>query len=221
MRAAETPDTVTGGVAACTRSNPTIAIAPISQTGEIGRVSTYTLTIKNNDNSCTDTTYNITAAVPTGLNLDVKIATINVAAGKSSTYNFKVSPGVSTANGVYQLAIAVKDSANTYNVAATYNLVNLGATPPVINISGLISGQVLKNGNNKVDISATHGGGIATINVYLNGTKVQTCTNPKNGSCDYGVNNNKINPGVYVLMVEAIANDSAKTTNTKSITFTK
>jgi len=212
--------TVTGAVT-CKEGTPTISVSPTSTTGEIGVAQSYTLSIKNNDSGCPNKTYNIAASVPSGFKVDVSSASVTLASGASTTKVFKMTPGTGVTNGIYSLSISISEGTNRYSASGTYNVITYIAIPPTVNIIGLTNNQKLGNGNNNVTVSASHNKGIAEINIFLNNIKVASCTNPKKNECTYGVNASKIVVGSYVLKAEAIANDGVKTSNIKTIVFTR
>ena len=205
----------------CNKVNPTISISPTSSVGQASKAITYTLSVKNNNSTeCGNATYNLSASMQNGFNVSAPSTSLIVAAGKTGTLVYTVTPNATVTNGLYPLSITVKEGTATYSTAATYNVVNMTVEPPSITTSGVNNGAKLGSGNNKFNVTATHANGISIIEIYLNNLKVQTCNNPKNGSCEYAINSNKINAGNYVLLVEATANNSAKTKNTRTITFT-
>ena len=210
--------TISGAVT-CKKVAPTISISPTSGTGEQGATISYTMTVKNNDSGCANNTYNVVASVPSGFTLDISKASMTLASGKSASQAFKMTSGVNTLNGIYALSLAVTEGTNSYKASANYNVITYVAVPPSVNVTGLTNNQKIGSGNTNVTASASHSKGIATINIYLNGAKVATCNNPNKGECKYGVNANKIVSGTYMLKVEAIANDSTKTSNSKTVTF--
>ena len=212
---------VTGGTV-CVRKNPTISVVPTAATGERNKTMGYTLTITNNDSGCTSNSYAVTATVPSNFSVDKKNISATLAPGASGSYVLNVTPGNTVGNGVYSLSISITEGANKYSAGATYNVINPtggSSVPPVVEISGLKDGATIPNGNNKLVVKGTHADGIKTIIIYLNDVKVQTCENPKKNECDYSIQGNKINAGQYVLKAEVIANDSAKTMNTMSISL--
>jgi len=210
--------TVTGAVT-CKEVAPTISVSPTTQTGEVGTALSYTLNIKNNDVGCPNKTYSVTASIPSGFKIDVSSYSVTLASGSSTTKVFKMTPQTGVVNGIYSLSLAISEGTNRYSAAGTYNVITYIAVPPSVNITGLTNNQKLGSGNTNVVASASHSKGIAAINIYLNTVKVATCNNPSKGECKYGINANKIISGTYVLKVEAIANDSTKTSNSKTITF--
>ena len=215
-------DSKAGTNPTCVTANPAISIAPSSFSGESGKAATYTISIKNNDSVlCQNSEYAITPKTLTGFTFNNTSSKITVGPGQTGTAPFVVTPGSGVANGVYSVGFDVKVLTSSYSTSATYSVLNnTVGTPASINITGVIDGQKLNgNGNVKIGITATHSKGISLINVYLNNVKVQSCSNPKNGACDYSVNVNKLAAGTYVLKVEAVANDGLQTTNSKIVTF--
>ena len=209
----------------CTRANPAISLTPTSQVGAAGKLLQYTLSVKNNDTTaCADNAYAVTATMPNDFTLTPTSQNITLKPGETRTLSFSATPNATVTNGNYSLAVSIKEGTSTYNASATYTVSNTTvtpSTPPTISTSGITDGGKLGNGNNKFQVTASHANGIAVIEIYLNGVKVETCNTPKNGVCEHAIHANNTAAGTYVLKIDVTANDSARTQNSKTVTFTR
>ena len=212
------PTTTTA--APCVRANPTITLAPANQTGEVGQTVTYTLTIRNNDNAqCASATFNISHSMTGGFTVQASRTSIALTPGATGTITYNVTPAMTVANGSYPLSLTITESGRQFTASANYNVTSSVGVPPAITVTGITAGTRIPNGNNNIRISATHARGIASIVVRLNNNVLRTCTNVMN--CDVQVHANNLAAGTHTLVVEAYANDVARTMNTRPIQFTR
>ncbi|MDR0771559.1 MAG: hypothetical protein LBF15_00350 [Candidatus Peribacteria bacterium] len=213
----------------CVRGTTSVSVTPLSEKVKPGTTIDYKISIKNNDYACGTTPFTISGATPNGSWTLGNSVNKSLNSGEEFETIIKVSSKSNEKNGTYNIPFTVRNnSTNTSSiVTATYvidsnNTTGGGTTTTTtITTSGITDGAKLGNGNNKFQVTASHASGISTIEIYLNDEKVTTCSNPKNGICEYSINANKIDAGTYVLKVDVTANDSAKTKSSKTITFTK
>jgi len=157
--------TVNAGVsvtlaAPCAHANPTLAISPgQSPPTAPGTPATYTLTLTNNDSaSCSLSTFNFSAIVPTGWSSSFAAPSVALNSGANATINLTVVSPSSAAAGLDSFSVtATNAGASGYSAsaAATY------AVSPHVAVSGFASGG---NGGGSVIVSAVVTSGSTPVN---------------------------------------------------------
>ncbi len=101
--------------AAC-GTNPQITASPTTRSASAGDSETYTITIKNNDETgCSDRTFKLTASGPIGwptISLD-KIFTASLSPGGSETATLTVKSKSPENDGIYVISVIAEDSADS------------------------------------------------------------------------------------------------------------
>ena len=88
------------GPATCSQANPTVAISPSSLTGPDGSTVDYSVTVTNNDSSCSAAGFDLASAVPSGWAASFSPAALTLDSGQngSSTMTVTVPAGASGSN---------------------------------------------------------------------------------------------------------------------------
>jgi hypothetical protein len=103
-----------GGGTTCTRANPTVSLSPASQSTTIGSSVSYTMTVTNKDNSgCTASSFNLGAAMPSGLTAAFGASSLSIAPGSSASTNLTVSSSSSLSSGTYGFTATGANSTTT------------------------------------------------------------------------------------------------------------
>jgi C1A family cysteine protease len=97
----------------CVQANPTLTLSPSAPPAVTpGTPLTYTVSITNNDNSgCASSTFNLSAAVPSGWTGVFGSSALTISAGGSSSTSFKVTSSTTAASGSYPVTVSTTDSA--------------------------------------------------------------------------------------------------------------
>jgi len=115
----------------CTHANPSVSLSP-SQSAWVAAGTTvpFTLSVKNNDSSaCSDATFSLNAAVPSGWTGVFSSPTVAISPGASTSTSLNVTSPAGTANGFYTVsATASNSSAPTYSTSASATYV-IGTAP--------------------------------------------------------------------------------------------
>lgn len=192
-------------VAACAPAAPTIAISPVSQTGEPGQARTYGVTVTNKDGStCASSTFDLTQKLPSGFSGSFSATRLTLAPGASGSANWTLTPASTTADAGYTATVSATSGSRSVSGGATYVVYRTSAAPTV-KITSPSAGSVLVRGNNT--LSATAGGtNVKSVAFYVNGSLVGT-----RSASPYSLtwNSGRGRPGNYTLKAVAI-NDSGK-----------
>jgi len=111
----------------CTRANPTVTLAPSTQSGTPGQQLTYTVTVTNHDSSaCGPSVFNLSAGVPSGFTDSFGQSGLNIQPGQNGSTNISVTSPTNASPGTYTFSVtAVNGSAGTYMGSASANYVVL------------------------------------------------------------------------------------------------
>jgi hypothetical protein len=103
-----------GGGTTCVQSNPTVSISPSGTQSVLpGALVSYTVSVANNDNSsCSSSTFNLSAAVPSGWTGSLGSASLSVSPGASASTTLQVTSSGSAAPGSYSVGVTATDSAS-------------------------------------------------------------------------------------------------------------
>lgn len=108
-----------GGTSTCSRANPTVTLSPSSQSVTVGGALSYTMTVTNKDSSaCTLSSFNLTAAMPSGLTPSFAASSLSIAPGASASTTLTVSSSSSLATGSYNFTATGANSAATSYLAS-------------------------------------------------------------------------------------------------------
>lgn len=193
----------------CRRNAPTLSMTPSTQSGAVGTARTYTVTIRNNNVGCPITRFDLNANIPRGFTTNRTNATLNIASGATASVAFAITPTNTVTPGVHGITVNIRESITNLNraVGATYNVPPPPAPPAqlIVNRSGINNGErITGNGTRAFRVTASHPDGIESINIYLNNTRVQTCT--ARTDCTYTINLGRLNAGNYSIKTSVRAN---------------
>jgi hypothetical protein len=212
------------GYIPCIRSDPSLSISPLMQTGSPGQTLTYILSLKNNDNAgCTTSTFNIIPSLLEGFSQSPASLSENVSPGATITKTIFITSNPYTSAGSYTFtenAANAADSGYTASASAVYALKMPDTTPPNVIIFSPANGATLpKKGSVTISANANDESGISRINIYTDKTLLKTCL--KMTSCHYKWNVTRVSPGTYTIKTGAIDKASTPNTGSSSITVTK
>jgi len=184
-------------------------MTPSTQSGAVGTARTYTVTIRNNNVGCPITRFDLNANIPRGFTTNRTNATLNIASGATASVAFAITPTNTVTPGVHGITVNIRESITNLNraVGATYNVPPPPAPPAqlIVNRSGINNGErITGNGTRAFRVTASHPDGIESINIYLNNTRVQTCT--ARTDCTYTINLGRLNAGNYSIKTSVRAN---------------
>ena len=116
--------TCTCGSPICTRSNPTVTVTPSSQTGEPSQTRTYTINVRNNDNSaCSASTFTLSNNCPSGWTCSRNRNSVIVSPQTTnSTATISVTPPSSVGTGSYSFTVTATSSSYTGAGSASYTV---------------------------------------------------------------------------------------------------
>jgi hypothetical protein len=106
---------VTIGAIACVRANPDLTISPTAnQSITASGSATYTLTVKNNDNSgCATGSFNLTTTPPSGWGAKLVTTALAIAPGAAASTNLTVTAPSGAADGIYQTSATATNAADS------------------------------------------------------------------------------------------------------------
>jgi uncharacterized repeat protein (TIGR01451 family) len=202
----------------CIRSNPSLSISPLMQTGSPGQTLIYILSLTNNDNiDCTSSTFTTIPSLPAGLSQSPASLSENVSPGATITKTIFVTSSLNTSTGSYIFTENVanaSDSGYKASASAIYAVKLPDTTPPTVMILSPANGTTLpKKGSITISATANDESGISRINIYADKALLKTCL--KMTSCQYKWNVSRVPSGTHTIKVEAM--DKAPTPNTESI----
>ena len=135
---------VTCSPPACIRSNPTVSISPLSNTGSAGTTLTYAVSVKNNDAFCSNSVFDLTYTCPSGWSCSLSKNSVTLSAGNTdSSIAITVTSPSSANSGTYSFSVTA-----TNNGAATYKGTGTGSyVIPVVPVcSADFSATILNTG---------------------------------------------------------------------------
>lgn len=139
---------VTFGTPTCVHNNPTVALTPSASNWVApGTPVTYTTTVTNNDGSaCAASTFNLTAADPSGWGATFANPSLSLSAGANGSTTLTATSSTSAANGSYTVGATATNSAATTatgSASATYNVSTAVTIKPPVCVND--SAATLKN----------------------------------------------------------------------------
>jgi len=153
---------------ACVQANPTLNASPSAPPAvSAGTPITYTVSVINNDNSgCANSTFNLSAVVPSGWTASFGSSALTISPGGSASTTLKVASPATGAAGSYNITVTAKDSAAPIYMASA-------------SVSATILAPVCTQANPKVLLAPTASSGIkgATVPYTL------SVTNNDSSSC--------------------------------------
>jgi hypothetical protein len=139
--------TYTLTIPSCTRSNPTISVAPSTQSGTAGSTLQYTVTVGNADsgNDCTRQDFTLSSACPGSWTCTFILPSLSVAPGSTNATILNVT-SPTTATGSNSFNVIATSGSYTNITSATYSIsspcsgpVKLTLTPSTISPSGSVT----------------------------------------------------------------------------------
>ena len=191
------------GPMACVRANPDLTITPTAnQSITAGGSATYTLTVKNFDNSgCSTGNFNFTITPPSGWSAKLASATLAIAPGGTASTTLTVTAPTGAADGIYQTLAKVVNA-----VEPSYtDTVTAGATIYTVNSVSVAvaTDKATYSRNQNVTISTTvkvNGSPAANMPVNLTiskptgATSTMSLTTAANGVASYKFRLNRKDP---------------------------
>jgi hypothetical protein len=105
-----------GATPTCTRANPSVSINPSSQSTTAGSTLSYTVSVKNNDNSvCGSSTFDLSVtSCPSGFTCTLSKNSVTISPGSTdSSTNISVKSSPTTPTGTYTFTVRATNSAAT------------------------------------------------------------------------------------------------------------
>jgi len=133
--------------ATCSRNNPSVSIAPPTQSAAAGSTLTYTATVTNNDNSaCGSSTFGLSYSCPSGWTCSLNPNSLSITPGSSDTSTFSVKSSSSASVDDYIVSTtATNNGAPSYTGtgSATYSVTSAptSTTTVLLDPSYVASGQ--------------------------------------------------------------------------------
>lgn len=226
--------------AACAPAAASVSVGPSSQTTSAGVAAGYSVTVRNNDSSaCGNATFSLAQTLPTGFGGSFSTSSIQLSPGSSASIPWSVTPGTSTADGVYDLKASASASGRS-SVAASASLQvytevapptsdggTTGATdgttggtgsadntPPMVSVTYPKDGEVLAAKPVSLSASAFDDNAVARVEFLVNGQSVGSSS-----TAPYQVRwNARKAKGANTLTARAV--DGAGNQSEASVTFT-
>ncbi len=213
------------GGGTCTRTPPSVSVAPASQSAAPGAALSYALTVKNNNSTaCPSSTFNLTQALPAGFTGSFGAANVALMPGASTNVTWTVSSPATGIDAVYTLTAAADESAvaSRTETHASYTVLTPPApapaptadtTPPTLAITNPVASTTVSGRSVGISASASDASGVSTVEFYVDGKLLGTDT-----SAPYSVNWNlrKTAAGGHTIRVRAL--DTQGNAAEKSIT---
>ena len=102
----------------CTRAAPSIAIAPQTQSGQVGEALVYTVTVANHDVGCAPSAVTLASTVDLGWSASYDMTAPSVPSGGTATANLTVTPPAGTALGSHPVVASVTRPESTGALAS-------------------------------------------------------------------------------------------------------
>ncbi|HEY9586097.1 MAG TPA: Ig-like domain-containing protein [Candidatus Paceibacterota bacterium] len=209
----------------CIRANPSVSLAPASQSGTPGQTLAYTLTLTNNDSSvCSYSWFNITSSIPSGWTQVPASFDSALFSGQSATIPISITSASDAAVGTYTVTEKAANQGNpalNSSSSTNYEVQIPDTTPPVVAITNPTNGFILPSkGFVNVNATASDVSGIKHIDIYIDNKIVATCAMIT--SCSYQwTMSYKISSGKHAIKATAYDNSPAGNSASKTITVRK
>lgn len=172
--------------ATCAPATPSVSVGPSPQTTSAGVAVGYSATVKNNDSSaCGNTTFSFAQTLPTGFTGSFSTSSIQLSPGASVSIPWSVTPGATTADGIYDLRASVSASGRSSVTASAslqvYTQQSTGTSggtttsdtaPPTVSVTYPKDGEILPAKPVSFSASAFDDGGVARVDFFVNGALV-------------------------------------------------
>jgi hypothetical protein len=109
----------------CTRANPTVTLSPSSQSSPPGETKSYTVSVKNNDNSyCGSSSFGLKYTCPAGFSCSLTDTALTISYGSTASTTLSVTPTTAPAGDYTVSATATNNGATSYkkSESATYTV---------------------------------------------------------------------------------------------------
>ncbi|MEM5829291.1 MAG: hypothetical protein QW040_00415 [Candidatus Aenigmatarchaeota archaeon] len=117
----------------CGRANPSISITPSSQSSSAGKTLTYTVSVKNNDNSiCGSSSFDLLVTYcPSGWSCSLSSSSLTISPGSTNSLTISVTSIPTTSPGTYTFKVKVTNSeATSYYGESTGSYIVITSPPP-------------------------------------------------------------------------------------------
>ncbi len=212
------------GSAACVPASPTVSASPSSQTGAPGAVRSYTVTVRNNDNSgCAPSAFWVNTTPPSGWTATVSPATgLSLAPGQQGSATIAVTSSASAAPAMYNLSATATNAASSQSGSASFSYAvvgPIGVTLTTDSASYTRSQRVRVRAVVSTGTTPVAGATVAFVITKANGSRITaTATTAADGSATYEYKMKPKDPvGTYTA--QATATSSGQTA-TGQVTFT-
>ncbi|HEY0879694.1 MAG TPA: Ig-like domain-containing protein [Zeimonas sp.] len=161
----------------CSRSAPSIAVSPVSQSGSPGTVLRYGVTVTNrNSSACAGSSFSLAQALPAGFAGSFSSASISLAPGASGSATWSVNSGATLADGVYSLRASAAETGGTAASTTASYTVFADASLPTVSITWPSDGMTIASKPTSLSASAYDDNGIARVDFLVNGSAVGSAT---------------------------------------------
>ena len=98
----------------CVRTNPTVTISPSTQTGWPSLLLTYSVSVKNNDNSgCAAAAFSLSNTCPSGWTCSLSKSSVTISPGSTdSSTTISITPPLGTSDGSYSFSVTATNNAD-------------------------------------------------------------------------------------------------------------
>jgi hypothetical protein len=155
----------------CVHANPSVALSPsATQWTQPGSSVAYTISVTNHDNTgCAASTFNLEAALPTGLTATT-VPSLSIAPGATASTTLQVASSSSTADGFYTVSVEATNAADsTYSGSASLTYVVVSSLSVAV-----ATDKASYTRNQSVSIAASvtfTGAPVANVNLTFTVTK--------------------------------------------------
>ena len=205
----------------CVQANPTVTLSPsATQSVTPGSTAAYTVSVINNDSTdCPASTFNLSAALPSGWTGSFGSSSLTINSGGSASTTLSVTSPTTAPGGPYTITVRAADSAASTYTASASVVVAIQAPPdmtaPAVSITSPANGSTV---GRKVNIkaNASDNVGISKMELYIDGV----LTLVKNASSmTWSWNTLRVTKGQHAISVKAY--DAAGNMGVSSITVNK
>ena len=201
----------------CNRSAPSMTISPYSNSNYPGRSSSYTFTLRNNDEiACGPSLFSVTPTLPVGWFQTPVSFSESVSPQTLITRSFIVTSAGTTLPSTYTLQETASrtNPVSSVSASATYVVLPPDNTPPTISISKPASGSSFSKGKLQINASANDAAGISRMEIYLDSVLLKTCAA---SSCSTSQSASSLGVGPHSISVTAT--DASTQLNSASTTI--
>ena len=183
-------------------------MSPSAQWGYARQALSYTLTLKNmNSAVCPSASFAVAASLPEGWAQSPAALSETLASGASVTRSLLVTSAATAVPGFFTITETSANDADASlqgSSTASYNVLEPDLLPPLVEITSPADGQNLSGRTVTISVSATDAGGIAKVEISIDGVLRSTDTS---APYEYNWNIRKLSSGPHVI--RAVAWDAA------------